>query len=454
MPKHLSPSWKSKLPKAIQTYLEPHILTVTILGFASGLPLTMVFSKLSFWLREEGIDRAVIGGMYVVSLAYSLKFLWSPAVDHINIPVLTRRLGKRRSWMFLSASTTALGLFIIGTSSPKDSLLLTTFGALILAYGGATLDVCVDAWRIESAPDEEQANMAAAYTLGYRLAIVFSGLGMVLAGLSNWSISYYCMALAMTLIAAFTTLISEPSYSAKATPSQMSVQQRIRIAVVEPFLQIAERYQQWLAPVMLLVVIYRLSDFTMGVMASPFYADLGYDKAVLGLIKGFFGPWPTIAGAFLAGIVVLRYRIMPALLWGSFITVITNGAFALLAIYAGPGLENTTTTATTPPTWALMAVLTADNIAGGFVGTTFVAYLSSLTDRKFAATQYALLSSGYSLIAKSVSIGSGLLADSVGWKNFFLITAAYAIPSSLLILYLMVYGPSYVKGTSTSEATG
>ena len=142
---------------------------------------------------------------------------------------------------------------------------------------------------------------------------------------------------------------------------------------------------------------------------------------------------------------------MPALLWGSLITIITNGAFALLAIYAGPGLESTASEVITPPTWALLAVITADNIAGGFVATTFVAYLSSLTDRRFAATQYALLSSGYSLMAKSVSIGSGLLADAVGWRNFFLITAGYGLPSSLLVLYLMLRGPSYIKGSVTTE---
>ena len=266
MPTSSLPSWTSKLPKFIQTYIQPRILTVVILGFASGLPLTMVFSKLSFWLREEGINRAVIGGMYAVSLAYSLKFIWSPAVDHINIPILTNRLGKRRSWMFLSATTTSLGLFIIGASSPRDGLLLTTLGALILAYGGATLDICVDAWRIESAPDDEQANMAAAYTLGYRLALVFSGLGMVLAGLTNWHFSYFSMALVMALVAGFVTFISEPPPTTKTVLPQTGLRNRIHTAVVEPFLQMAERYQQWLAPVIFLVVIYRLSDFTMGVM--------------------------------------------------------------------------------------------------------------------------------------------------------------------------------------------
>ncbi|MEN0067195.1 MAG: MFS transporter [Myxococcota bacterium] len=440
---------------AWRPYLKPRMAAMLALGFASGLPLMMVFSKLSFWLREVGVDRSTIGGFYAVSLAYSLKVFWAPVVDRVKLPLLSV-LGQRRSWMLIAIAGTATGLFIIGASDPKTSLAPTLFGAFVLAYAGATLDIAVDAWRIESAPPDEQANMAAVYTLGYRLAIMFAGVGLIIAEYTSWLVAYWTMAVAMSLVGALVLAIEEPPRDVRIAPVPQSLGERVRDAVVQPFLQVVRRFGSWAAPVLALVAIYRLSDFTMGVMASPFYADLGYSKETVGVITGLFGPWPIVFGGFLGGFIAVRYRLMTAMLVGAVITLLTNGAFALLALAAGPGLDlaangDATAVVNTPSTTALFVVVVADNLAAGYVGTVFVAYLSSLTEREYAATQYALFSSAYSLFCKAfASSTSGPIADAVGWAGFYGITALFALPAALLIAVIN-RGPPSVRGEAEPD---
>lgn len=438
------------------------MVAMLMLGFASGLPLMMVFSKLSFWLREIGVDRSVIGGFYAVSLAYSLKVFWAPVVDRVRLPGLTAALGQRRSWMMLAVIGVVIGLSTIATSNPEAGLSQTLVGAFILAYSGATLDIAVDAWRIESAPDDEQANMAAVYILGYRLAIMFAGVGLIIAAHTSWMVAYLVMAASMALVGGLILRIREPNRPEKHQDTDRPLLLQIRDAVVQPFWQIVARYGRWVVPVLLLVGLYRLSDFTMGTMASPFYADLGYSKETVGVITGLLGPWPIVVGGFAGGFVAVRYRLMPALLFGAVITLLTNGAFAGLALAAGPELDlaasgDPTAIVNTPSDMALLVVIVADNLAAGYVGTVFVAYLSSLTEREFAATQYALFSSAYSLFCKLMAAStSGPLAESVGWAGFYMITALYVIPSFILIGIIMKYGPDHARGVipdSADEAT-
>ena len=207
-----------------------------------------------------------------------------------------------------------------------------------------------------------------------------------------------------------------------------------------------------------IVALYRISDFTMGVMASPFYIDLGYSKETIGLIQGTFGPWPIVVGGFLGGFVAVRYSLLPALLVGGLITILTNGAFALLAMAAGPGLDaaangDLTAIVNTPSSMALLGVIVADNLAAGFVGSVFIAYMSAMVDRKFAATQYAVLSSTYSIFCKMVaSTTSGPLSEAIGWAGFFSVTALYTIVPMALILIVMAFGPRAAQGKFEPES--
>lgn len=413
-----------------------------MLGFASGLPLMMVFSKLSFWLREVGIDRSTIGFFYWVGLAYTLKFLWAPVVDRYHMPVLHKVLGRRRSWMVFALMGTCVGLLLIGFSHPVHSLWQALIGAFILAYSGATLDISVDAWRIESAPTREQAAMAATYILGYRFAIMFAGVGLVIADHSGWRVSYAVMALAMAIIAVLIFRIREP---AQETGVEEELQaedrhnflQNLVHAVVEPFMAILGRLRAWALPVFALVAIYRLSDFTMGVMASPLYADLGFTKTQVGTITGLLGPWVIVLGGFVGGGLTVWRGVMPALAIGAVITVLTNAAFAWLAGFHDPVI------------WRLFLVVGADNFAAGFVGAAFIAWLSSLTDPENAATQYAVLSSLYAFFCKFMAGFSGVLADALGYVHFFLLTASYGLPALVLALLIMWKGSPAAKGNGT-----
>lgn len=426
---------------ALRVYLKPLMLAMLVLGFASGLPLMMVFSKLSYWLRDAGIDRTTIGFMYWITLAYTIKFLWAPAVDRLKIPGLTARFGQRRSWMMIAIAGTVAGLLIIAASDPASGLVMTLAGAFLLAYSGASLDVAIDAWRIESAPREEQANMAAAYVLGYRFAIMASGFGLVLSDYIGWHLSFAVMGAAMGICGVLVLLMREPEHAvSKRISRASSLAGRIGEAIIEPFKQFVVRLGPWLVPVFLLVAFYRLSDFTMGVMASPLYSDIGFERAVVGGIQAGPGVIATIAGGFLGGLIAFRFGVLQAMIAGAVITFASNGAFAWIASHA-----------TAQDNLMLLMVISADNIAAGFVGTVFIAYLSSLTDPVNAATQYALLSSLYAFINKFIAGWSGLMADTVGYTAFFLITASYAIPAAILVAIILVFGSPAAKGTAREQ---
>lgn len=511
--------------ETVRVYFTPVMLSMLILGFASGLPLYMVFQKLSYWLRDVGIDRSTIGFFYWVTLAYSFKFLWAPIVDRFKIPVLHEHLGARRSWIVTAITGTVIALSLIAFTDPTGAayrtnaegnrlaeisageytllmasldhavaedevgpqeaatlrrtpersiaadgtelvalpvedhrrllqlietdehfsqlkefrtfliLLPIAIAALLLAYSGATLDVAIDAWRIESAPNRMQANMAAAYSLGYRFAYLMSGLGLAISAWADWNLSFLAMAAAMALTAILVFFMKEPDVGAGKRELKGSFPQKVASAIWEPLFQFFALLRWWIVPVVLFVMIYRMSDFTMGVMASPLYSDLGFDRAIVGGIQGGPGLIATITGLFIGGVAVYRFGLMKALVIGLVITFITNGAYAWLAATAG-----------SEDYWKLTVAIVGDNLAGGFVTTAFIAYMSSLVDPANAATQYALLASFYAFVAKFLSGFSGVLADAVGWVNFFVITAGYTLPAGALLLYLMVAGPKAAKG--------
>lgn len=433
---------------------QPKFASMLILGFASGLPLMMVFSKLSFWLREVGIDKSTIGFMYWITISYTLKFLWSPMVDRIRLPLIGQRLGQRRSWMIFAIFGTVIGLVVIGKSDPKAALWVTLTGAFILAYSGATLDIAIDAWRIESGTHSEQGHMAAIYQLGYRFAIMFSGVGLAIAEYYPWSVSFGAMATAMAVSGVLVLLMKEPPHSERKVREAKPVHLAIADSIVEPFLQLAKRLEFWIIPVAGLVALYRLSDFTMGVMASPLYADLGYSKVVVGGFQSGIGPWLIILGAFLGGFAVARFGVIKAMLFGTPLTFLTTAAYAGLASLGAPDLADSIRDANggelvgvqPPPNIYLILAIGADNIAGGFVGTAFIAYLSGLTDPRNAATQYACLSSLYAFFCKFAAGWSGTIANMIGYGGLFFLSASYAVPAALLIVFIIWKGTAAAKG--------
>ena len=416
--------------------MQPKMLAMLALGFGSGLPFMMFFSKLSRWLSETGIDKATIGFFFWIGLAYAFKFLWAPIVDRARIPLLTQALGQRRSWMLIAVIGTIIGMVTISSASPSPvivgSLWPIIIGGFILTYSGATLDIAVDAWRIESGSNEEQASFAAVYQLGYRFAIMAAGYALIIADIASWRATYLSTAAMMVVIAGIILCVKEPETTTRRVPS--SFLDGLRINVAEPFLDLFSRLGRWMIPVFALIILYRLSDFTMGVMAQPLYEELGYTKTQVGLVQGTFGPWPMIAGSFIGGIMVIRFGLMKTLLWGAIIMMATNAAFAWLALQEGA------------VTWKLLVTIFCDNISLGIVGTAFIAYMSAIASRKYAATQYALMSSAWGLFNKTAAGFSGLLYEAVGSFNFFIITALYGLPAIAILLYVWKMGSPLARG--------
>ncbi len=415
------------------------------LGFSAGLPLLLVFGTLSAWLRVEGVDKTTIGFVSWVALAYGIKFLWSPLVDRMPIPLLTSLLGKRRGWMLLAQAGIIYGLLNMAGSDPLTQLQSLVLFAVVTAFASATQDIAIDAWRIEALDEEYQGAMAGTYQLGYRLGMIVAGGGAFsLAHFYSWPLAYSFMATFMLLGVVTVFLIPEPDHemnslqlqterkviealAATTKPSSSIVsrlQQWFAAAVVSPFAEFFARHGMFAVVILCFIMVFRISDITLGVMANPFYIDMGYNELQIGLVTKTVGPLVTIAGALLGGVLVMHYGKMRMLMTGAVLVVLTNLLFAWLA------------TQNAELIW-LILVVGADNLAAGIATTTFVAYLSALTHKAYTATQYALFSSIMLLLAKFLAGFSGMVVDASSYPVFFTYAAALGLPSIALIIVLM-----------------
>lgn len=415
------------------------------LGFGSGLPFYLVYSTLSAWLRQEGIVRSKIGMLAWVGLIYTLEFLWAPLVDRMPLPGLQRLLGRRRSWMLLAQLGIVAALLNLSLAHPAANLTQVALGALFLAFCAATQDITMNAWRIESAPDSQQGAMAAAYQIGFRAALICASAGALgLAGVAGWHASYATMAGLGLIAVATTLLIREPPPRAAAVGEQQ--EQRVRDwlagrahwpqfarlagatligAVVCPLTDFLGRFSVRIAVLLLLLIgSYRLTDFTMGVMANPFYIDHGYSLQQIATVVKVVGLGLSIFGVLLSGVVIARYGIVRALIFGSIMVILSNLSFAWLASTHGPTLVG------------LGFANGLDNMALALHGTALIAFLSALTSSRYTATQYALFSSLYALPGKLLEGTSGFVVDRIGYEHFFMYTASLSIPA-LLLIYLL-----------------
>ncbi len=434
--------------QGLQVYRHPRARVMLLLGFSSGLPLLLVFGTFSVWLREAGVDRSTIGFVSWVALAYGFKWVWSPLVDKLPIPWLTRRLGRRRSWLLTSQLLVMAGLLGMAASDPAQGLAPLVALAVLVAFASATQDIAIDAFRIESAETRLQGALAAAYMVGYRLAMILSGAGALWiadwAGNGRagyhpeaWSLAYGAMAAAM-LVGVVTTLrVAEPEVAFSEGEVERAGVRRIHRlaglpawlrdllewlwrAVVSPFADFLRRYRWHAVLLLLLISSYRISDIVLGVIANVFYIDLGFTKTQIADVTKVFGILMTLAGAALGGVLVSRFGVMRILFLGGLLAAATNLLFSLLA-RTGPDLE------------LLMLVVAADNLSGGLASAAFVAYLSGLTNVAYSATQYALFSSVMLLFPKFVGGFSGVMVEALGYPGFFLATAAMGVPVLVLV---------------------
>ncbi|MBC8211535.1 MAG: MFS transporter [Gammaproteobacteria bacterium] len=414
------------------------------LGFSAGLPILLVFGTLSAWLRVEGVDKTTIGFVSWVALAYGFKFIWSPLVDRLALPWLGKWLGQRRSWMLLAQIGVIYGLISMALSDPVSGLQAVIVFAIVTAFSSATQDISIDAWRIEAIGDDFQGAMAGAYQLGYRLGMILAGGGAFsLAHFYGWPTAYLWMAFFMLSGVITVLLIEEPDHSERLKNIQLEqqmfeqlnllqgcpsalvrFQQWVVAAVISPFAEFFARNGLFAVVILGFIMVFRISDITLGVMANPFYIDMGYSELDIGLVTKTVGPFVTIGGALLGGVLVMHYGRMRMLMTGAILVVITNLLFAWLATQDAELI------------W-LILVVGADNLAAGIATTTFIAYLSALTNKAYTATQYALFSSIMLLLAKFVAGFSGLIVDASSYPIFFAYAAALGVPSIGFILVLM-----------------
>ena len=433
-----SPAVRTPWLQTLRVYLEPASLRMLTLGFSAGLPLLLVLGTLSFRLREAGIDRSTIGYLSWVGLAYGFRWRWAPLVDRIPLSLLTRWLGRRRSWLLLSQALIVAGLVGMALADPRLTLGPIVWCALAVAFGSATQDIALDAFRIESADSNHQAALAASYQTGYRLAMIWAGAGVLwiaaraeaapavgqmvgeavaqgAAAYQNgaWQAAYLAMAASMS-VGVVTVLFSREPVPVVLPPAKNAAEW-IKGAVVDPFADFLGRYGWQAAQILALIAVYRISDVVMGIMANPFYVDMGFTKDEVAAVTKVYGVIMTLVGAFVGGVLSMRLGVMRILMLGA---VLSAGSNLLFAWLAGHGHDVT----------ALIAVVSADNLASGIASAAFIAYLSSLTNVSYSATQYALFSSMMLLLPKFVAGFSGDFVDSFGYAQFFTTTSLLGLP--------------------------
>jgi len=375
------------------------------------------------------VSRSTIGFFAWIGITYSIKVLWAPVVDSIPIPMLTKTVGQRRSWMLVGQIGVACGLVLMSVIGPSDLLILSAC-AFLVAFSSATQDVAIDAFRIESADTEYQGAMSAAYVFGYRLALLVAGAGaLYLAEYFSWTVAYIIMAALMLVGIITVVLVAEPDRQSDAFTLELSVpglRRWFSRAVTGPFVDFFSRNGKVAFIILLFIAVFRLSDIAMGIMANPFYLDMGYTKTEIANVAKVFGFFMSIAGSLICGVLVVKWGLMRPLFIGAVAVAVTNLLFASLSLME-------------PKVSYLAIVISADNISGGFAATAFIAYLSSLTNRAYTATQYALFSSLMTLPGKFISGFSGLVVDNFGYFEFFVVAAMLGIPAILLVVWLSGY---------------
>lgn len=414
--------------KAVQVYNDKRMLVMVLLGFSSGFPLLLVFGTLNLWLKDAGVSLAAIGLFSLVKTPYSLKWVWSPIVDRVRLP-LFGQLGRRRGWAVFTQLWLMMAIWGMALTNPAEHPLQMAFLALVTVIASASQDIVLDAYRIESFSGREQGAGVAVFVLGYRFGVLFSGAGaLFMAAIMSWEDVYKIMALG-AMVGLLTVLCTkEPKRDESFVEVRCEGHWRQRLAcfmkkaVYNPFADFAKR-PHWLL-ILVFIFLYRMSDAYIGPMMFPFYDDMGFSKVEIASITKVFGIVATIGGAMAGGIVVNRLGILRALM----VCGILQGASNLVFVWQAYAGHNP---------YVLMVTISVENITSGLGTAAFVAYLSSLCNVAYTATQYALLSSLMSLARDVFAATSGYLAQTVNWPVFFVITALMSVPGLLLLWYLM-----------------
>lgn len=399
------------------------MLLLLALGFCSGLPSPLIFSNLSIWLSSEGVSRTDIGLFAFATTPLALNFLWAPLIDRLPIPYFSRKLGRRRSWALLAQTGLMFAILWMSQSQPQSQLQMMAYAVIALAFMSATLDIVLDAFRIELVETHQQGAGAASYIYGWYIGgmLIGGAGGLYLADAFGWNIAYKVLGLGV-LIGMIAVLLSpEP---APVQIKEKNILQWLYKSVVAPFVDFTSRRGWFL--ILAFIFIFRLGDALLGRMSGVFYRELGFSLSQIADVTKVFGLMGTLFGIFLGGILVARIGLLRALFMAGLCTALTNLTYSWLALSQGDY------------SIFILAVV-SDNFTSGLVTVAFVAYLSSLCNIAFTATQYALLASLGNLARIWFSASSGWMVDQLNgaWALFFWITSIVAMLGLPLLLVLM-----------------
>jgi len=406
----------SMSPGILKTFLSRRMLVSFVMGFACGLPLLLTMTVLQAWMTDEGVDLTVIGLFTLVGLPYTVKFLWAPVTDRFTL----RLLGRRRGWLFVFQAALALSIAALGFTRPAESPGVVALVALLVTFFSASQDIVVDAYRREDLADEELGLGSSLYVNGYRLGMLLaSGGGLILADHSSFRVVYLVMAACMVPALLTTLLTPEP-------PRPPHTPQTMRAAVIEPLAEYFSRPGAlW---ILLFILLYKIGDSMASAMTTPFYLDIGFTKTEIGAVAKLFGFWATVIGGLAGGTLMLRIGIRRALWVFGILQGVSTAGFALLAL-AGPALP------------LLAGVIAFENLSGGMGTAAYAAYMASITDKRFTATQYALLSSLMGVPRVIASAPTGWLAKTMGWPLFFSACALIAVPGLAILFRILPAEP-------------
>jgi PAT family beta-lactamase induction signal transducer AmpG len=423
---------------ALAVYLRPRVLIVLRLGFSSGLPLALSGSTLAIWMTERGVDLGTIGLFSLVGLPYTFKFIWAPVVDALDVPFLSRLLGRRRGWLVFSQLILAATIVWLGTLDPVAAPFAVAFGAVLVASASATQDIVIDAFRVESLDTSEQAAGMASYVFAYRIGMLVSGAGVIalVAWLENigiasdkvWLWGYAAAAVFVVIGLAAALFAREPD-----APEEMQPGKHRRAALSRLFTTAFDAFREFLSrdaaiAVLLFVVLFKFCDAFAGVLTGPFVISIGFDKAAYaGIVKGV-GLAALLVGGIAGGVVARALPLVTSLWLAAFLQMTSNLVFVW---QAWVGVNHA----------ALTATIIVENFTGAVGTVIFVAYLSALCGvRAHTATQFALLTALAAVGRTTLASGGGFVAEATGWEVFFMITALSAIPSLFLLAWLQRRG--------------
>jgi MFS transporter, PAT family, beta-lactamase induction signal transducer AmpG len=392
------------------------MLVALLMGFACGLPLLLTITVLQAWMKEQGVDRTVIGIVSLVGLPYTLKFLWAPVMDRFTLPFL----GRRRGWLLVAQAALMVSISGLGFTDPGKNPWMTAAAAFLVTFFSASQDIVVDAYRREDLPDKELGLGSSLYVNGYRVGMLLaSGGGLIMADHMPFFMVYQIMA-ACLLPGVVTTLLAQEPKLNVGTPESM------KEAVFDPLIEyFSRRGALW---ILAFILFYKIGDTMASAMTIPFYLDIGFSKTQIGAVVKLFGFWATVAGTLIGGVIMLRLEINRSLWVFGFLQAASTAGFAVLA-RVGNSLP------------LLSTVIAFENLSSGMGTAAFIAFMASLTHKKFTATQYALLSSLMGIPRVMASAPTGFFAKNMGWESFFIACTLMAAPGMLLLFKFAPWNP-------------